>query len=135
MGQYETYATAQDLADYLGKQIGELPEDVQRLINRASELVKQSTMDNLKKYITIPDNVVEALKLATCAQIEYWLEMGESTSIVGNVENYSSGGLSVKLANVDTGQLCKRSINFLNRQGLLFRGIRQSYRFGYGRQI
>ena len=121
MALYEVYSELEDLATYLGVDVEELPECSQRLIRRASELIKQATLNNV---ISVNESHLEALNLATCAQVEYWLSAGEDSAIIGAAKSYSLGDLSVAMDEKAVGrQLCSRAKNYLNQQGLLYRGV------------
>lgn len=129
---YEEYATKSDLAAFLGVNEDQLPEDSERLLKRASELVKQSIIIwpiNTNPYSNVLVNETdeknkEAMKLATCAQVEYWINFGENISMEG-LQNFSLGDLSMSM-NVGQNKniLCERARAFLNQQGLLYRGIK-----------
>lgn len=120
MGRYEVYATKNELAQYLGKTLEELPVDSDRLLSRASELVGQVVLNNLDK--NNPDDM-EAVCLATCAQIEYWLEIGETPSTIGAINNFNMNGVSMSFRN-GSDILSPRAKVYLNSQYLLYRGIR-----------
>lgn len=103
------YATAADLAAYLGK---EPPQDANRLLERASEVI-----DSALGYLVEPDP--EALKLATCQQVEFWLEVGEAHDIAG-----VSGAISVdRLSYTAPPVLAPRARRTLLAAGLLYRGV------------
>jgi len=130
MAIYTTYATNADLATYLGVVVGDLPSDSQRLLNRANELVKQITLSNIDET---NENHMEAAKLAVCAQVEYWQSMGETTALSGDVKSFSIGNFSVDYgggggsgSSSNTNQVASRTRNYLNQQGLLYRGVRMS---------
>lgn len=122
MPLYEVFATNEDLAEYLNIEVNNIPPDSERLLQRASELVKQTTLNNIDIY-----NIkhLEAAKFAVCAQIEYWIYAGENISIIGNVASYSLDDLSMNFGDniIQQGSLCKRAIAYLNHQGLLYRGL------------
>lgn len=122
MPLYESYATKANLAEYLFIPVNQLPTDSERLLSRASELVKHATVGNIDIY---NENHLEAAKKAVCAQVEYWLNIGEDKAIVGNIKNYSIGDLSVTYDELisNKGALCDRARMFLNDYGLLYRGI------------
>lgn len=105
-----------------------LPSDAARLLRRASELIKYSVMENID---TTNENHTEALQLATCAQIEYWIEQGESTSMANNYKSLSIGSFSVDFGNSASHTLATRARQYLLDQGLLFRGVRtNAYPYG-----
>lgn len=120
MPLYTTYATKEDLSDYLFIPLNELPSDSEKLLARASEIVKHATLNNLD---ILNEQHLEAMKMATCAQVEYWLNAGEQTDIIGNMKSYSLDDLSVDFGDGKRGALSDRAIGHLNSQGLLYRGI------------
>lgn len=107
---------------YLGKTSeDELPTDSSRLITRASELITDSMFEN---YNSNNVNHVEAAKLATCAQVEYWIKEDESTAISGGIKSYRTGDTSIVYGDDAMPVICQRSRNYLNKQGLLYRGLK-----------
>jgi len=130
MSLYSVYATTTELATYLGITVASLPADATRLLTRASELIKYAVIDNID---STNDDHTEALQLATCAQIEYWLEMGESISISsGSYKSVGIGSFSVSYTGSSASQqLAVRSRTYLQDQGLLYRGVKtNAYSYG-----
>lgn len=93
------FATAEDLGAFLPE--GAEVADVDRLLLRASEVVADAATSG---YLTDLDGapvqtwVAEALRDATCAQVEQWLEVGEENDIAGYGRTTSigiAGGLSL----------------------------------------
>src|SRR5690606_25303032 len=84
------YATESDLADYLGVSLADLPPDADRLLKRASEDIDYWTLGRAMQC--------EATKLAACAQVEMWLEVGEETDIRGALASFSIGSWSATYA-------------------------------------
>ena len=119
MGIYTVYATEEDLIEYLEVDI--LPEGSLRLLKRASELIQQMTQSNIRT--SIPTQM-EALRLATCAQVEYWIEIGESNALFSGVNSFSNGDISMSLRK-EYSVLGNRATTYLNQQHLLYRGIKQ----------
>ena len=123
MSLYSVYATTTELVTYLGIAVASLPADATGLLTRASELIKYAVIDNID---TTDDDHTEALQLSTCAQIEYWLEMGESISISsGSYKSVGIGSFSVSYTGSSASQqLAVRSRTYLQDQGLLYRGVK-----------
>lgn len=126
---YPVYATNADVATYLGIVVGDLPSDITRLLARASELIYHSTMG---KVDDTDDGHLEACKLATCAQIEYWLELSESISISSTgAKSLSIGSFSIDFGsgsgNGSGGSasitIATRTKQYLFDEGLLYRGV------------
>lgn len=119
-----TYFTIDDLSEYMGIDIKELPSNADSLMKRASELISLAIKRNYK-----PDSEAHktAAKLAACAQCEYWIENGIKPSSNGNISSYSLGELSVSLADsrkLSTSTLCDMAISYLNGEYLLYKGMR-----------
>lgn len=129
MALYPVYATLADLATYLGVSEANLPSNSQRLLVRASELIKQATLSNI---ISTNANHLEAAKLATCAQVEFWNSVDESTAIVGNLKSFKLDDLSMDFDTPQaySGSVCMRARAYLNDQSLLYRGVRLSVNRG-----
>ena len=120
MSIYSTYATSADLVMFLGTS-DDLPEISTKLLLRASELVKQATFNNI---VSTNAAHLEAAKLATCAQVELWLQSGESIAIDGMPQSFSIGNVSITQGSIDkvSGSLSLRARAYLNQQGLLYCG-------------
>lgn len=74
------YATPEQLAAYIGE---DPPEDAERLLERASRDIDSALLTAV--YATDPvtgaptdARVLTALANAVCAQVEYWLETGDT---------------------------------------------------------
>lgn len=93
------------------------PESL-RLIKRSSELITQITFGNVKEI----EEHEEALNLATCAQIEYWLELSESISIIDGIKSISLGKFSIQFVE-SNNKLSSRAKSYLSHLGLLYRGV------------
>ena len=115
------YATKDDVAMYTGKALEELPADIDRLLERASEVVDEATLGRID-----PANQahLDAARLATCAQVEYWLTAGEQGAIVGGAPRMSLGSLSVDYGSAGGPPvLAPRARRHLLNAGLLYRGV------------
>lgn len=108
-----SYATQNDLSSYLGS----VPESADRLLTRASELLDALTLGRIDLNNAEHS---EAVKNATCAQVEYWLQIGEDMEIMGNPDNFRMDNFifSAKLP-----QLAPRAKRYLFLAGLLYRGV------------
>lgn len=117
---YRPYATKEDVASFLGKPVDELPANIDKLISSASDLITNTIL------VRIYSGHEEALKLATCAQVEYWMETGDNEN-AGQVQSYSAASVSVTFRdNGPKNPICTRARGYLNREGLLYRGVRLS---------
>ena len=91
------YATTADLAAFTGQAA---PADADRQLLRASELIAETT--RLAVYAVDTDGlatdstVLEALRDATCAQVEYWTTGDEEDDILGPLQGVSVGGMQLQ---------------------------------------
>lgn len=125
------YATSADLAEYLGTPA---PDDADRLLARASEAIDDALLTAV--YVVdvdgFPTNADqrEALKLATCAVIEWWgadRGTGDETGAAGVWGSVSAGSVSLSRGTgkgsgstqVTAGALPSRAYGYLRRAGLL----------------
>jgi hypothetical protein len=120
------YASSANLLEFLGRSV-ELPENVDALLCRASEIIDAVTLGRVDTSVA---SDVEAAKQATCAQIEFWLEVGEENDISGPVETkqaskvtlgYGSGGNRIAPL-----YLAPRAERILFNAGLLSRAVKLS---------
>lgn len=119
------YATTQQLADYLGVELVDLPADASRLLDRASEDIDFQTLNRASdKFADGGAVYVAAIQKATCAQVEYWITDGESVSIGPALKSYRMSKYAAEYA--DAGgppRLAPRARQFLLLTGLLYRGV------------
>lgn len=121
---YPQYATTTDLATYLGITVQNLPTDSQRLLTRASELIQHATLGNID---STKSNHVNAAKLAVCAQVEYWIDMGEGISTSSGYQSLGIGSFNVNYGNNNSQSILSvRGRQYLNNEGLLNREVRVS---------
>lgn len=114
------YATPQDLAEYLGIQPEDLPAGVGRLLERASEAVDYLALGRVDAQNPVH---ARAAKLATCAQVESWLETEEVGDKQGNVKRFSIGRFSMDFGDQGVPQVAPRARRYLLLAGLLYRGV------------
>lgn len=72
---------------------------------------------------------IEAARLATCAQVEYWFGLDESISTNGGYDSLSIGSFSINFGSGGDQryrQFSPRSRGYLNHVGLLYRGVKIS---------
>lgn len=92
------YATVQQLTAWLGGESA-VPSDADRLLDRASELIDTATVAAV--YATDVDGqptehrVIDGLRDATCAQVEYWLETGDELGVAGAYGSVSIGSVTL----------------------------------------
>lgn len=92
------YATASDLEDYLR---ADPPADADRLLERASELLDAEVL--LTAWYDVDDSlmptnalVIAAFARATCAQVEFWGEVGEQNDTSGPIQGVTIGSASIQ---------------------------------------
>lgn len=114
------YATPQDLAEYLAVPPEELPADVARLLERASEAV-----DYITRGMIDPENAehIEAAKKATCAQVELWLQTEGIGELPGTIKSFSLGKFSMDFGEAGMPDVASRAKQYLFLAGLLYRGV------------
>lgn len=87
------YATSEQVAEYMGMEAAELPDNTSTVIKRASEMIDYSTLDRINAENS---EHLEAAKQAVCAQVEYWMTIDESFDIIGGMEHFSVASFSMK---------------------------------------
>lgn len=114
------YATSQDVKDYTG--LSSLPDDIDRLISRAEELIDWVSLNRID---TDDADHMEAAKKATCAQIEYWLNIGEDADIINMPGNFKIGSFQMGMTSQPEqfAKLAPRARRHLFLAGLLYRGV------------
>lgn len=116
------YATLADLATYMFVSEEELPSNSERSLFTASNQIEYLVLNN---YNSSNLNHIEAIRNATCAQAEYLIE--NPNAVYGNeIESFSSGKTSAKIRNENLSYkgFSNMAINFLNKEGLLYRGAK-----------
>lgn len=123
MPLFQSYATKQQFSTYSGRALSTQPAEIEALIMRASELVKMCTGSNIDM---LNAEHVELAMLATCAQVQSWLDSGNSAMIDAKVSSYSLGELSMSFAQDDVSKkkLCTLSLSYLASGFLLYKGMR-----------
>jgi hypothetical protein len=94
------FATATDLGAYLPAGTEVDSQDADRLLARASELVAEAATAGYSTDLDgapVDDWDKDALRDATCAQVEQWLEVGEENDVAGysRATSFGTGGLSL----------------------------------------
>lgn len=123
MSMFVNYATPQDVAEYMGKELKDMPKGLEILIKRASEMIHMAVKQNFNPN---NDEHVEAVMLATCSQCQHWIETEVSPVSNNNVSSYSLGELTVTYSDVDkySNKLCLSSVGYLHFKHLLYKGMR-----------
>jgi hypothetical protein len=115
------YADKTDLAAYLAVEQTALPADADRLLARASEHVDYVTLGNVDSSNW---DHLDAAKKAACAQVEFWMQQGETSAFRGTVESYTIGKVGMRYAQGAGGETktAPRAEQALMLAGLLYRG-------------
>lgn len=118
----DAYATPADLTAWLPD--GTVVAEPERLLSRASELIDGHvlatyTVDDGTGLPTDTD-IAAALRDATCAQVEFWLEVGEEH----DVANMAGRRVSIGHLSIDDlpGEFAARARRLLANAGLLSPG-------------
>jgi hypothetical protein len=121
------YATTEQLGTYLEDSAIGVPGDAARLLVRASELVD----DHIAAAVYDVDSagaatyqpVIDGLRDATCAQVEFWLTGDEEDDILGPTQGVSIAGMQMQYGagenRVTPMYLAPRAARHLRRAGLL----------------
>ena len=112
------YATITELADYLGVQEVDLPDDAERLLERASDLIDYYTLGRIEAG--------EIASKATVRQYEWWGQFDEF-----NTQQFFSeisiGPFSASNRGQNAGggppELAPRARQLLMLNGYLYRGV------------
>lgn len=114
------YATVEELAEYLYQDQVDLPDDAERLLDRASEYMDKITLGKINVLDT--DHETAAQK-ATCAQVEWWIENDDEFGIASNIKSIKLGNFSTSYNATDGKSsvpvLAPRARDFLFLEGLL----------------
>lgn len=111
------HATTTQLAAWLGVAEGELVADASRLLDRATEVIDEAVV---APYDSDDEDVETALSNATCAQVEFWLEVGEEHDISGQRGEIETEGLRIRKL---PPTLALRARRALAGQNLLSRSV------------
>ena len=117
------YATEEELAEYVGGRY-ELSMDTGLLLRDASRLIDHVTLQRayLEWADPLPDPLTDeqtALKEATLAQVEYWLELGEEQSVAPQPGDVQLGALHLPTPS----RLAPKARDALNSTSLMYRGV------------
>lgn len=123
MAHSVTYATPEELQEYIGGRY-QLPMDVELLLRDASRLLDRQSLDKVfwEWADPLPDPLTDEqsfIKEAVCAQVEYWLELGEEQSVAPQPDDVQLGALHLPRPQ----RLAPKAVDALNAVGLLYRGV------------
>jgi hypothetical protein len=121
-----SYATAADVAAFLGIAEEALPADIARSLDRASEEVDTICLPNV---IDITDTYqAAAARSAVCGLCEYWINNGTAAAAGGEITGYQIGvtrinySKGVSASGIETQDM-RRVYQPLLKAGLLYRGV------------
>ena len=111
----------------------EVDDDLDVLLDRASDIVRQHTLYCLDNIEIFPESIQENIKKAVCAQAEFigscgGLESLNSNNIQGfSIGNFSmTGGGKNSSGNSSPASAAPMMISYLESAGMLYRGALQN---------
>ena len=115
------YATTTELADYLGVDEADLPDDTDNTLDKIAVLLDYKTLNRIDDSDT---DQAEAAKQATFYQYDWFAEVGVS-GLINNIDSLSIGEFSISKGgtNKSIPQLAPRAKQVLFLEGLLNRGV------------
>jgi len=115
-----SYTNVNSLVEYLSVGEEDLPDDIDRMIDRATELVEEVCMGRIDKD---KDRHLEVLEKAVNAQIEYWIEVGDELGVMYAFDKATIGSVSIS-QDKKLPVLSPRTKRVLLTNGLLNKGIK-----------
>lgn len=112
------YTTREKVAEYMGQTVDELPNEINKLISAAGELIDYHTLSR-----TAHETHREHAEAAVLRQVEYWLSAGEDVDILGSIQAYSVMSFSVTYADGSQPTLAPRAKRYLLTRGLMSRSV------------
>ena len=114
-----TYATTEELAEYLGIDEQDLPEDVENKLEKIAVVLDYHTLDR------IDEDTEEAAKQATFYQYDWWSETGDESGLMSQFDSLSIGEFSISGGRdvMNIPELAPRAKQVLFLEGLLYRGV------------
>lgn len=102
------HATAAELTDWLPSSTPEV-DDAERLLVRASEVVDATVTVaydvDADTTLATDETLAGALRDATCAQVEFWLEVGEEHDVIGLGGTGGGQGGGIRIGALSLSQL------------------------------
>ncbi len=125
------YATTADLAYYLQ---AAPPSDARRMLLRASERIEDLLLTAIydvdSNHLPTDPTVRAALRNAVCAQVKWWMDTGDESGVMGQMQSVSIGSVSLGRGYTGAGSATGASQNLsvdavahLRRAGLLSSGV------------
>ena len=109
-------------------------EELERYIERASDLVDQITNYKIRDFEALPPFIQEQVKKATAAQVEFYVLQGGPEGVDSNDGNFSqvaigsfeyqTGGMGQQIpAGKQEHRVSPATLAYLEPTGLLYRGV------------
>lgn len=96
------------------------PANIDQLLTKASELIEYATMGNAQRAYDGNDAALKVtLSDITCDQVEFWLEVGEESDVIGMRGALTAGRVQVSKQPMYLGQ---RVIRGMITSGLYYGG-------------
>lgn len=125
------YATTADLAYYLD---AAPPADARRMLRRASERIEDLLLTAIydvdTNHLPTDVGVQAALRNAVCAQVKWWMDTGDESGVMGQMQSVSIGSVSLGRGYTGAGSatgagqnLSADAVAHLRRAGLLSNGV------------
>ena len=114
-----TYATTEELAEYLNVDEQDLPEDVENKLEKIAVVLDYHTLDRIN------GDTEEAVKQATFYQYDWWSETGDESGLMSQFDSLSIGEFSISGGRdgMDIPELAPRAKQVLFLEGLLYKGV------------
>lgn len=114
------YSSVTSLSSYLSVDEERLPDDIYRMMERASETIEYFCLNNIDMT---NDRIVNTLEKATNAQVEYWLNTNDELGIM-HVFNAINAGSDISIDREgQLPELAPRAKRELLKNGLLNVGV------------
>ena len=117
------HASTAQLAEWLDVEEEDLVEGAARLLDRATDVIDDAVVS---PYVTDAEDVLAALADATCAQVEFWLEVGEEHDVTGQRGQIAIGGQGGLAISRLPSTLAPRARRALALENLLSRSVQSA---------
>lgn len=115
-----TYATVEDLEARLSSKYT-MPANAEQLLAKASELIYEATLGRAQAaFDASDDDAADALAMATCDQVEFWVEVSETHDVAGLRGSLVAGRLQIHPV---SNLLAVRARRTLRNAGLIWHGV------------
>lgn len=84
-----SYTTVVGISEYMSVDEEDLPNDINRMIDRASDLIDYYSLGKIDET---DSRHIEVAKKATNAQVEYWLNTNDELNIMHVFQGLQAGG-------------------------------------------